>query len=352
MRAIVILNPASGASTLAAEQGNAGQHEERIVEGLHAQNIELEVRYTTPEDPGNGLAKQATEEEDADVVIAAGGDGTIHAVATGLIGTRGTLGIIPTGTMNNIARSLHIPEDIDAACKIIACGQTKRMDVGKVNGQVFLEVSGAGLEAALFPAAEEIKSQGLLSSLRGIVGGLDTLLSYRPTRFRISFDERRSRSYHAMQVSICNTPYYGARLQFAPGALMDDGLLDVLIYKNFNKLEYLRHAFSISQGRRALLPKVVRRKAKLIRITADTPVEVHADGVSQGITPATIEVVAGVLQVRVPEQVADGPNMSDTEKRHTRHSERARSGELFKENELKRKEPDEDTKEKGALDVR
>jgi diacylglycerol kinase (ATP) len=350
MRAIVILNPVSGASTLAPDQNSAEQNEERIIEALRSQNVEPEVRYTTPEDPGNGLAKQAAEEEDVDVVVAAGGDGTIHAVATGLIGTRGTLGVIPTGTMNNIAHSLHIPEDIDEACKIIANGQTKRMDVGKVNDQVFLEVSGAGLEAALFPAAEEIKSQGLLSSLRGIIGGLDTLFSYRPTRFKVSFDERRSRPYQAVQVSVCNTPYYGARLQFAPGALMDDGLLDVLIYKNFSKLEYLRHAFSISQGRRALLPKVIRRKAKSIRITADTPVEVHADGVAQGITPATVEVVPGALQVRVPEHVASGPNVSDPGARRSRHTERARSSELFKENELTKKE--QDTKEKGSLYAR
>ncbi len=350
MRAIVILNPVSGVSTLAPDQGNAEQYEERIVEALRSQNIELEVRYTTSEDPGQGLAKQAAEEKDVDVVIAAGGDGTIHAVATGLIGTRGTLGVVPTGTMNNIARSLDISEDIDEACRIIADGQTKRIDVGKVNGQVFLEVSGVGLEAALFPAAEEIKRKGLLTTLRGIIDGLNTLFAFRPTRFKISFDGRKSRPYHAVQVSVCNTPYYGARLQFAPGAVMDDGLLDVLIYKNFSKLEYLRHAFSISQGRRALLPKVTRCTARSLRITADTPVEVHADGVSQGITPTAIEVVPDALQVRVPAQVASGPNMSDPRTRRTQHTGRARSSELLKENELTKKE--QDTKEKGSLYAR
>ena len=352
MRAIVILNPASGESALADEQGSAQPHEERLVEALQRQNVETEVRHTTPEDPGHGLAKQATEEDNVDVIVAAGGDGTIHAVATGLIGTRGTLGIIPIGTMNNIARSLSISEDIDEACRVIAQGHTKRIDVGKLNDQVFLEVAGIGLEAVLFPAAEEIKSKGLLSTLRGIIGGLDSLFSFRPTRFRISFDERRSRSYQALQISVCNTPYYGARLQFAPGALMDDGLLDILIYKNFSKLDYIHHALSISQGRHALQPKITRRKIKSVRITADDPVEVHADGEAQGITPASIEVLPAALQVRVPEHIATGPNVSDTDTKRTRYSRRAKSRELFRANELTKREQEENTEEKGSLYVR
>jgi diacylglycerol kinase family enzyme len=92
----------------------------------------------------------------AELVIAAGGDGTLHAVASGVINTNSALGILPMGTMNNIARSLKIPEDIEQACEIIATGETSRIDVGKNNDSIFLEVAGAGLEAALFPAAEEL----------------------------------------------------------------------------------------------------------------------------------------------------------------------------------------------------
>ena len=99
---------------------------------------------------------------------------------------------------------------------------------------------------------------------------------------------------------------------------MDDGLLDVLIYKNFSKLEYLRHAFSISQGRRAFEPKIMQRKVKSLRISTETPVEMHADGVSQGVTPATITVIPGALNAFVPEEVTAGRNVSSkTRKYHT-----------------------------------
>lgn len=344
MHAVLILNPVSGASMLAANEGEGEQYEEHIVAALRKQGIEVEVRQTTAEDPGRGLARQAAE-EGADIIIAAGGDGTIHAVAAGLIGTKGILGIIPVGTMNNIARSLQISEDIDEACKIIAAGKTLAIDVGKINDQVFLEVAGIGLEAALFPAAEEIKSKGWISTLRGIFAGLSALFAFQPTRFRIAFDERRSRSYNALQVSVCNTPYYGAHLSFAPDAVMDDGLLDILIYKNFSKLEYLRHAFSISQGKRELVPKITRRKAKSLRIYTDVPIEMHADGVAQGVTPATITVVPGVLRAFVAEKVVAGRNTSSERRKRTRLYRRSQSQELFKDSELTRVE--EPVEEKG-----
>jgi YegS/Rv2252/BmrU family lipid kinase len=259
--------------------------------------------------------------EGIEMVIAAGGDGTLHEVAAGLIETNCTLAIIPLGTMNNVAHSLEIPEMIEKACAIIAQGETRRIDVGKINGQIFLEVAGIGLEAALFPAAEEIKRYGLLSTLRGIVDGLHALFTFQPTRFRIIFDGKRSRLYRAIQVSVCNTPYYGAHLRFAPRAVMDDGLLDALIYTNFSKLAYIQHAISISQGQRPLEPRVTRRKIRSLYVdvvdrTAE-PVVLHADGVPIGHTPASIVVIPGALRVRVPTKVATGQNVLDKRRKQT-----------------------------------
>lgn len=290
------------------------QHEETILTALRSYNIEPEVWYTTPDDPGSGLAKKAAA-EGADVVIAAGGDGTIHAVASGLIGTKTTLAIIAMGTMNNLAHSLSIPDTIEGACAIIAKGETKKIDIGNINDHVFLEVAGVGLEAVLFPAAEEIKSRGWLSTVRGAFDGLTSLFSFKPASIKVSFDGHRSRSYRVLQVTVCNSPYYGVHLQVAPGTLMDDGLLDVVIYKNFSKLEFIQHGISITQGKRILEPKITRRKVKTLRITADYPVAIHADGVAHGHTPALISVTPGALSVRVPIQVAEGPNVVDGEKK-------------------------------------
>src|SRR5579859_1781070 len=154
MRAVMIFNPTSGISTVTEQRMPPEETERTILEALLDNGLEPQVLYTTPEDGGEGMARQAAE-EGVELVIAAGGDGTIHAVANGLIGTQSILGIIPTGTMNNLAHSLNIPETIPAACYTLFNGKTRVIDVGKINDHPFLEVAGVGLEAALFPAAED-----------------------------------------------------------------------------------------------------------------------------------------------------------------------------------------------------
>ncbi|HEX9133091.1 MAG TPA: diacylglycerol kinase family protein [Ktedonobacteraceae bacterium] len=312
MRTVLILNPTSGISTVTEKHMTLEDTEKAILLGLQAFDIEPELYHTTPEDAGKGLATQAAAEH-VELVIAAGGDGTIHAVATGLIGTQSTLGIIPTGTMNNLAHSLNIPDTIPAACEAIANGEARLIDVGKINEQVFLEVAGVGLEAALFPAAEEIKIPGLLSTIHGLVSSLKTLLNFKPTRIRITFDNRHRRPYEALQVTICNAPFYGMHLEVVPDIVMDDGLLDVVIYRNFSKLEYLRHAISISQGKHIYQPKIVHRRVKSLRINSDQPLDIQVDGVLQGTTPAKVTILPGALRVLVPGVTAPGLHANERE---------------------------------------
>ncbi|HYX48351.1 MAG TPA: diacylglycerol kinase family protein [Ktedonobacteraceae bacterium] len=312
MRTVLIFNPTSGISTVTDKRMSPEETEKTILQGLQTYGIEPEVYYTTPEDTGQGLASRAAAER-AELVIAVGGDGTIHAVANGLVGTQSTLAIIPTGTMNNLAHSLNIPDTIPAACVAIAKGETRLIDVGKINEHMFLEVAGIGLEASLFPAAEEIKKPGLLTTLQGVVYGLITLLKFKPTRIRITFDERQRHPYEALQVTICNAPFYGMHLEVVPNILMDDGLLDVVIYRNFSKLEYIRHAISISQGRRLYQPKIIHRRVRSLRINSDQSLDLQVDGVPQGTTPALVTVVPGALRVCVPGIPAPGLHTNETD---------------------------------------
>jgi len=313
MRTVLIFNPTSGISTVTDKPMSPKETEEAILRGLQAYGIEPEIYYTTLEDTGQGLASRAAAEQ-TELVIAAGGDGTIHAVANGLVGTQSTLGIVPTGTMNNLAQSLNIPDTIPAACVAIAKGETRLIDVGKINEQIFLEVAGIGLEASLFPAAEEIKKPGLITTLKGVVSGLKTLLTFQPTRIHITFNARQRRPYKALQVTICNAPFYGMHLEVVPHILMDDGLLDVVIYRNFSKLEYILHAISISQGRRKYQPKIVHRRVKSLCINSDQPLDLQVVGIPQGTTPAFVTVLPGALRVCIPDVTAPGLQTQESEK--------------------------------------
>jgi diacylglycerol kinase (ATP) len=291
VRTVLILNPVAGKSRIAETQEEPKSIEQDLSTALRIYDIEPEVWFTTLEDPGEGLARKAADDH-VDLIIAAGGDGTIHAVASGLMSRESTLGIIPMGTMNNLAHSLGIPPSIEAACAVLAKGKTRSIDVGQINEQAFLEVAGIGFEASLFPAGEEIKRTGLLSTVRGVILGLVSLVTFKPTRLKISLD--------AIQVTICNAPFYGAHFQVGPDILMDDGMLDVFIFRHFSKLEYLRHAVSISQGRRVFQPKILRRRVKALLITSSDPQDIQADGIPRGQTPAIVKVVMGALRVRVP----------------------------------------------------
>lgn len=309
MRAVLIFNPTSGISTVTEQRMSPEETERTILEGLRESGLEPQVLHTTLEDGGEGMARRAAE-DGVELVIAAGGDGTIHAVANGLIGTRSILGVIPTGTMNNLAHSLNIPDTIPAACYTVINGKTRTIDVGKINDHSFLEVAGVGMEAALFPSAEEIKRPGLFSTLRGVLGGLKTVFSYQDTCVRIEIDGVKKKTYNALQVTICNAPFYGAHLQIASQILMDDGLLDVVVYRNFSKAEYLRHALSASRGRRPYQPKINHLRAHSLRITADKPLEIQADGEPLGYTPAEVTVLPAALRIRTSGKEAPGLHVS------------------------------------------
>src|SRR5207237_5164053 len=100
--------------------------------------------------------------------------------------------------------------------------------------------------------------------------------------------------------------FYGPHLQVASNVLMDDGLLDVVVYKNFSKLEFIRHGISITQGRRVYQPKITHRKVKSLRISTEQPIEVMVDGEIQGHTPASVRTIPAALSVRVPGVKAPG----------------------------------------------
>lgn len=305
MQAVLIFNPTSGISTVTKKRMSPEETERAILEGLREGGIEPRVLHTTLEDGGQGMARRAAE-DGAELVIAAGGDGTIHAVASGLIGTQTILGIIPTGTMNNVALSLNIPDTIPAACFAIANGETRTIDMGKVNEHPFLEVAGVGLEANLAPAGEELKHRNLRSIMHGMVSGLKTFFGFTAARMSIAVDGDRPRSYRALQVTICNAPFYGLHLHTAPHILMDDGLLDVVIYRNVSKFEYLRHALSLLLRRRPYHPKIKHLRVRSLHVATDVPTAIHVDGEPGGYTPAAVTVLPTALRIRVSGKDAPG----------------------------------------------
>lgn len=171
------------------------------------------------------LTRVAAMSGNYDLVIAAGGDGTVEAVARGLLKTRVPLGIIPLGTFNNVATSLRIPTDLRKACRLIATGATRPLDVGLArtadhrNERPFLEISAVGLGAIAGKIGQDIQKGRWAPALSEV----PTAVEMASVPMRVRLDGRETLSVRSLLVTVSVSPRAGAGLQLAPRARMDDG---------------------------------------------------------------------------------------------------------------------------------
>jgi YegS/Rv2252/BmrU family lipid kinase len=293
-RTCLIINPTAGKkvglTTNALGLGDAAAL-------LDRHGIEAEIFATEYASHGTELAREAVR-QGFQRVIAAGGDGTVAEIAEGLVGTSVELGVLPLGSIMNVARMLGVPRDLDAAAEVIKAGRMARIDVGQATAQArttsFLEAAGVGVDAGLFAYFNQLDS-GNWRSLRPLV---TFMWRYRPRRLTLRLDGVPHR-FRAMMVTVANGPYLGAALTLAPDARLDDRRFDVQVFTRFGKLELARHLLAIAGGRRVYNPKVLTFRASTVEIVPQRPMMVHADSRPLGTTPATFKIVPSSLAVIV-----------------------------------------------------
>lgn len=268
----LIINPKGG--TFAAQVGSP----ERLVAMLRAHGIQAEVYLKTSGRAVRQWVREAIDNEES-LVIAVGGDGTIEDVALTLVGSRVTLGIIPAGTMNNLARELGIPLDIEQACALLGTGLTRQIDVGSIraNGKskhtYFLETAGLGL-AIVLPVGQAVKKGrwGKLPSL------LRKLFAQKPGPVEIELDNGEKIMVNSQLVTVSNAPLYALNNMIAPEARMDDGLLDVAIYDGMNVVELASHFEKTLKSRRVDNPNVRFYRTRRVHIRSREEIAEVADG--------------------------------------------------------------------------
>lgn len=286
----VLANPSSG------EQGAAAQLP-AVITALESAGMRAVVSFTSVE---RSPAEQSAEaaREGYDLVVALGGDGTIGAVAQGLRGTNTPLGIVPVGTYNNTARSLGIPETVEDAAQVLIHGRLWQIDSATANGSSFMEVAGVGLDAQLFPVAEEFKS-GMWTALPAAI---QTLVEYQPQELLIEFADGTSQSSTPLPAIVSNMPYFGAGFAIAPEARPDNGQLVLSLFEGMTKMELLSYFAAIANGREVAEPRITSYQGSAFRIStvADEAVAVQADGQVIGETPVVFAVQHRSLTVLVP----------------------------------------------------
>ena len=252
------------------------------------------VRTTTG--PGDALEVAAQAVRDGfKTIVAAGGDGTVNEVVNGLVGSDVSLGILPVGTMNVFAAELGLPGDLEEAWAIIQAGRTRRVDLLRANQQYFVQLAGVGLDAQVVQATswEAKKNFGPLSYLISAA----QIAAQKPPKLFVEADgEVREGSF----VLIGNGRYYGGPVAFFKEARIDDGKLDVLIFKNLAYLDIARYVTNVFMGKHTQLHDVEYFQTKKAVVRSEDEVPVEVDGEVVATLPVTFRVSSRKLRVVVP----------------------------------------------------
>ena len=288
-RTLVIWNPHAG--------GGAAQDLERrrrqLTSALSRHGIDADLF----ESPSAEAAERRVDEAlaaGARTIVVAGGDGTIRSVALRLLGSEVALAILPAGTAMNLARSLGIPLDIDAAASVVATGQRRRIDVADVGGLPFLEIASIGLGAEILAGAARVGR----GRVQGAFDLLGRAIRTRRTRVRLTLDGRDVPT-RAVSVAVANGRFTGRGIELAPDASLHDHQLDVLVYEGFGPLGLAADLARLLLGR-TLSDRVRRYRASTVEVSSHRPLPIRADSIDAGITPGMFTTRAGALLVVGP----------------------------------------------------
>lgn len=301
-RARIIYNPTSGREIFK-------RHLPEVLEKLERAGYETSCHATTGQGDATRAAKIAVERK-YDIVIAAGGDGTLNEVVNGMAEQpyRPRLGLIPVGTTNDFARALHIPRDVLGATDIIVQGQTVPVDIGRMNEKYFINIAGGGrLTELTYEVPSKLKT--MLGQLAYYLKGIEMLPSIKSSEIRLEYDGKLFEG-EAMLFLIALTNSVGGFEKLAPDASINDGYFTMLILKKTNLAEFIRVVTMAIRGEHINDPNVIYTKANHIKVSSPQEVLINLDGELGGSAPCEFqnlyrhfEVFAPINELRAEDKV-------------------------------------------------
>ncbi len=293
-RARLIYNPSSGREEIKDKLPE-------ILDFFEAAGYETSCHATKKAGDASIAAEYAADRR-FDLIIAAGGDGTLYEVVNGLAEKeyRPPLGIIPAGTTNDFARAIGLPvKNILKACEMIIKGTPTPIDIGKINDRYFINIAGGG---ALTDLTYEVPSKlkTIMGQLAYYVKGIEKLPFIRPSRVRIETDSRII-DEEIMLFLIANSNSVGGMEKLAPYASLSDGKFDCLILRKTTLPEFLRIATHVIKGDHIKDPDVLYFQTSRLKATASTKVLLNLDGELGGELPMEFTALHNHIQVIMPE---------------------------------------------------
>jgi YegS/Rv2252/BmrU family lipid kinase len=295
----LIVNPSAGG-------GKAGRLAPGVQEALRARGLTVRRCDTRDLLHARELARQAAGA--GETIVALSGDGLVGVIADTIRQLPGAvLGVVPGGRGNDLAHVLGIPDDPACAAAIIAEGHTRAVDLGLVeaegaqgDGQAFVGIASVGFDSEANRIANE--APRWLGGLVYAYGALRALISWRPAAFEVELDPPgQRRSFSAYSVGAANSKEYGGGMRAAPGAMLDDGLLEVVILENVSKLTFLTRIFpKVFNGTHVDEPRVHVLRAREIAISCDRQFTMYADGDPIGELPVRVRALDGAITMLLP----------------------------------------------------
>ena len=254
------------------------------------------VRITSHAGEAEVLARHAVE-EGFGRVVAAGGDGTVNHVANGIAGSDAALGILPMGTVNVFAMELGLPvNDLDRCWEIIQTGTTRLVDLPSANGKYFVQLGGIGLDA------QAVKETTL--AFKRSLGPLSYLISAAHIAARqppkLLIESQDAPMQEGSFVLVGNGRLYGGPFPFFKQAVVDDGLLDVVLFKRLGFLEILKYLHDVVFSSDIRVPEIEYFQTSQLRVSSEQDVPVELDGELAGNCPVDFQMHEKALPVLSP----------------------------------------------------
>lgn len=291
-RARIIYNPKAGREVFRKHIGE-------VLEKLEVAGYETSCHATTSEGDATEAAKHAVAHS-FDLIIAAGGDGTLNEVVAGVspFEKRPKIGLIPMGTTNDFARALKIPRDIDDALDIIIKGETIPVDVGVMNDRHFINIAGGGRVTELtYDVPSRLKT--VLGQLAYYLKGIEMLPSIKSSHVKIEYDGEVFDD-EAMMFLVGLTNSVGGFEKLAPESSLNDGKFTLLILRKCNIAEFIRIVSLALRGEHLDDPLVISSKAEKITVTSREKVLLNLDGEYGGVLPATFQNLYRHIEMLAP----------------------------------------------------
>lgn len=296
-QSVIIINPTAG-------RGRAGREAGAIRRLLGAAARDWPWLYTRARGEGEMLARKAVA-DGAKLVVTVGGDGTLHEVVNGVLGTDATVGLIPFGTGNDLARALGLFGNLETACRAITGGETRQIDVGVIEGlgtngpRHFLVLTGTGFDAR---TAQTVNAgiKNLSGPAAYVWGAILTLKDFESFQLTLTLDDGTVKKTQAMFASFANCPTTGGGMLIAPPALVDDGLLDICLVAEVSKSTLFYQLSQVFSGAHTKHPAVSLLRCRSVQVEAVPAQPLLIDGEVLGTTPAMISLLPGALAIKAP----------------------------------------------------